>query len=154
MPSGWEDKIETRAWKYGSFIEDNMSSDALYNTENSWTETVNAKIGLMYVSDYYYSQQVGGKNCAYDQGLDVASICKTAWMHISNCDSAAPSTYERTMSHYNFSTYAYAWSIYPTGYVYGHGVLDAHSIRPTFFLKSNIELIGGSGKSDDPFIIS
>ena len=154
MPSGWEDKIETTTWKYGDNTNFSVTADALYNTENAWTDTVDAKIGLIYAHDYYYAYQSGGLNCSSTGSY---STCKTSWMHIYVSDSSAPSTYEWTVSRYGYNgVYRYytAFNVGTNGDVNGNNIATALSIRPVFFLKYNIQLIGGTGTSTDPFIIS
>ena len=153
MPSEWEYKIETTSWKYGDNTNVNVTADVLYNTENTWANTTNAKVGLMYAHDYAYSYISGGLNCSE---YDSYKICKTSWIHLSNCDSGAPIATEWTMSRYGFSgSYYGAWSAAGVGHLYHDLYLTTkYSVRPVFFLKSNVELISGTGKSDDPFIIS
>ena len=153
MPSGWEDKIEITSWKYGDNTDVNITADALYNIENAWTDTVDAKIGLIYAHDYAYAYQSGGLNCSQSGSY---TTCKTAWMFIGVSDSEAPSAMEWTMSRYGLSGSNYtAWYVHSNGRL-GNGsqASYSYSVRPVFFLKSDIELIGGTGKSDDPFIIS
>lgn len=156
IPSGWEEKIETTLWKYGDNTNINQTADALYNTENEWTDTIEAKIGLMYVHDYAYAYQSGRLNCS-SSGL--ASTCVQSWMHISVSDPGALATYEWTMSRYGHvpssscGTYN-VWRVYSNGAVGYYDLIFAIPVRPVFFLKSTVEFLGGTGTSDDPFIIS
>ena len=154
MPDGWEDKIETTTWKHGYNTNVNVTADALYNTENAWTNTTNAKIGLIYAHDYAYAYQSGGLNCS---GSGSYSTCVKSWMHISVSDSGAPDFAEWTMSRYGYdsalSAYT-AWAVFSNGFV-SHPILnDVISVRPVFYLKSTVQFEGGTGTSNDPFIIS
>ena len=52
-------KIETVNWKYGDIYNASNANNAVNVTaagmvqkEQAWTDTVNAKIGLMYLADY------------------------------------------------------------------------------------------------------
>ena len=151
MPSGWIDKIENTIWKYGDNTNVNVTAEELYNIENAWTDTVDAKIGLIYMHDYYYAYQSGGLNCSSS-----GSICKTSWMFISVCDSGAPGVYESSMSrgdYYSDDTYR-VWYVSPFGNFHRTFLDSTASVRPVFFLTSSVNYVSGSGKSDDPFIIS
>lgn len=136
-------------WKYGDNGSVKTNANTLYNTENSWTDIVDAKIVLMYLHDYYYAYQSGGVNCS---GSGPYGNCKTSWIHLSVCDSEAPSTTEWTMSQHETSNYV--WAIHSSGYSYDGIVNSERSVRPVFFLTSSVKYISGSGTATDPFIIS
>ena len=153
MPDGWSNKIEDVNWKYGDFMNQNQAPATILQTEQGWTTTVTAKIGLMYVADYYYGVTKTGLNCAASANR---TTCRNNnWMHFLNNDSSAPNTsYERTMSRYglNGSYYYYAWYVVSDGVV-GINALDTtDSVRPVFYLKSDIA-INGTGTQSDPYII-
>jgi len=126
-----------------------------------WKE-VNAKIGLMYASDYLLS--LGSVVLNYYNVSSSESSLKTGWMHISNNDSSTlstskiepPSAYEWTMTRLGnyYGNYYDAFSVYPSGAVDGYfGVDSVVSIRPVFYLTENIKIISGKGSLTDPFII-
>ena len=151
VPSGWSDKIATTTWKYGDNTTNNTTAANLYSIESAWTSTTSAKIGLMYMHDYYYGMS-GGNNCSSSGAY---STCKTSWLYLSNSDSGAPSAYEWTMSRYGqISSGGYsAWNVYSSGYVNGYDLTSARSVRPVFYLTSDVSIVGGSGTLSDPFII-
>ncbi len=129
-------------------------SSEVSNTDCSagtWISTT-AKVGLMYVSDYVLS--LGSSSLDY-VGTDNYRTMKTSWMHISNNDSEAPSSTEWTMSRYGHTDNAYymAWRIYSDGYIDFVRLDNTFSVRPVFYLESNIELSGGTGTITDPYII-
>ena len=154
VPSGWGDKIATTTWKYGDNTTDNTSAANLYTIENGWTATTSAKIGLMYMHDYYYAYQSGGLNCSYS--VVSYSTCQTAWLHLSQSDSGALSAHEWTMSRYCYNsdsgTYD-AWHVSSYGNVYAYSLYDAIAFRPVFYLTSNVNYLGGTGTLADPIII-
>ena len=149
VPSGWSDKIATTSWKYGNYIDVNQTAASLYSIENGWSATISAKIGLMYMHDYYYAYQSGGTNCYGSSG-----ICKSSWIHLSQNDTGAPNAYEWTMSYYaEWSGYYGGWFI-----VYSDGSVNAlidltHAGRPTFFLTTEVQYLSGSGSLSDPIMI-
>ena len=149
MPSGWADKIETVNWKYGDFTNQKQEPATILQTEQGFTTTVSAKIGLMYVADYYFALSKTGTNCASS-----GSTCKTSWMYISNNDSNPPHSYEYTMLRYGFNgSRSYAWFVDSNGSVsVGYDLPYTYSVRPVFYLKSNIE-ITGTGTQSDPYMI-
>ena len=87
---------------------------------------------------------------------------KTGWMHITQNDSAIlstsktepPNTFEWTMSRYGLYSGNYlAWRVTSDGGVNNHYVTNTYSVRPVFYLTSNVKITGGTGTSTDPFII-
>jgi len=148
VPTGWESKIVTYDWKYGDTTSNGSYKGAtIYATENAWTPTVSAKIGLMYIHDYYYAYASGGLPGSY-------SNAKTAWIHLSKNDSGAPSSYEWTMSRYVGSSSFRAWSVNSSGGVSYDFLHGANSVRPVFYLTSDVEITGGTGILTDPFLIN
>ncbi len=157
VPDGWADKIETVNWKYGDVYNSNpmtainISAMQMVQIEQAWTDTVSAKIGLMYLADYYFAYQKSGLNCGPS---GEASICKTNWMHLAQNDTGAPVAAEWAMSRYGYySNNGYvAWNIYSTGAInYSYSNFE-YSIRPVFYLKSNIA-ITGTGTQSNPYVI-
>ncbi len=153
VPSGWEGKIETINWRYGD-TKSNKTAMQMVQTEQAWSTTTSAKIGLMYVADYYFAYQKSGLNCNLE-----AEKCKTSWVHLSQNDSEAVSLSlgEWSMSRYgeNSNSY-YWWSINNKTGLISWRPDQTHfneSIRPVFYLKSNTE-ITGIGTQTDPYIIT
>ena len=153
VPSGWNDKIATTTWKYGDNTNVNQTAANLYTTENGWSTTTSAKIGLMYAHDYAYAYQSGGLNCSSSGSY---STCKTAWIHLSQNDSGVPSSYEWTMSRYGYYSgngYYYAWAVFSGGYVNSAGLNYTRAVRPVFYLTSDVTYLSGTGTASDPIII-
>ncbi|MBQ8902470.1 MAG: hypothetical protein IJY87_05375, partial [Bacilli bacterium] len=174
----WKDKIIE--WNYiATNTLTNESSGLSYYTEivknvylhelnrstktskvGKWKE-VNAKIGLMYASDYLLA--LGSSVLAYTNAWATEAIeLKTGWMHITQNDSAIlstsktepPNTFEWTMSRYGLYSGNYlAWRVTSDGGVNNHYVTNTYSVRPVFYLTSNVKITGGTGTSTDPFII-
>ena len=163
IPGEWENYIEDTEWKSGFLENRNQSASAIYEIEEAWTEKVTAKIGLMYVSDYYYSHQSGGKICAPEQGSAVYSTCTNGWLHLSKNENdlpadASPIFYNGewlmlrgTMTDEGYKT---AFSIAQDGSVLQSSLHAQISIRPVFYLKKSIQFVSGTGAESDPYIIT
>jgi len=160
VPIGWENKIATTSWYYGDTTTNgNYDGATMYPIENpfgestasnKFTKTVSAKIGLMYIHDYYYAYVSGGAPGSY-------SNAKTAWIHLSKNDTSAPNSHEWTISRYGadrMGNYA-SWRVYSVGDI-DRATWDGNalSVRPVFYLTSDVEITGGTGTIDDPFLIS
>ena len=151
LSSEWQNKIASYIWKYGETTNINYTAANMYSVENAFTNTVNAKVGLLYLHDYYYAYQSGGLNCSSSY-----ITCKESWIHMSNCDSTTSSTWEWTMTKYGLydnSSYN-VWTIYTNGSLYSGYPTGAPLARPVFFLNSTVNYISGSGTISDPFTIT
>ena len=72
----WYTKIENHNWKYGIITDASNNGITIYNTENAWSDNTEAKIGLMYLHDYYL---------AYDSIRNWSSDYDTSnWIHFVN----------------------------------------------------------------------
>lgn len=117
-------------------------------------KTLKAKISLMYVSDYYLaSGSVGINNAVLNNYKDF----RDAWIESSNCRGFEKSGDEWTMTRFGTSSdSAYgAWSIDYDGQTNGSRIASQEDVvRPVFYLNSDVELSGGTGSYDDPYLIS
>lgn len=157
VPSGWSDKIATITWKYGKQSSAlNQPGTVIYDYEigsnAKFTSTVDAKISLMYMHDYYLALN-NTTSCGY--GGSTYSQCKNGWISLSTNDSGAPVPSEWTMSGSasNNGGVVSAWMIYSTGYTTNYKVTDYLSIRPVFFLNSSVNIVDGTGTISNPYMI-
>lgn len=155
VPSGWEEKIATVEWKHGS-SNPNATASTLFAEEDNWASKTSAKVGLMYLHDYYYGM-VGGNNCSPSGG--VFNTCKTSWIFISLNDNSYLSVGEWTMSLRSGTSsneyrvnYIYEYGPSDTDYLTG-SITGPYTVRPVFFLDSKVEYIDGNGTLEQPFII-
>ena len=124
------------------------------NTANT---TYNAKIGLMYVSDYYY-----GANPTY-------------WSYPGNSSSSHPNTDGNYGEEYDYRAArndnwmqmgATEWTISRRSNVsgsafyvgdsgvMGYGYVNSfYAVRPSFYLESSVEISSGDGTQQNPFRI-
>ena len=145
------DKIATTTWKVGGGTPVNISSSVpktAYQYEvgsSASTTTYDAKIGLMYVSDYYYSASPSawtlvGYN-SNDATKDYRAAKTTNWLYLGS--------YEWTISRYSDDTNR-AFFVNSTGLVSYIIVTDRNGVRPSFNLESSVKYVSGSGSMSDP----
>ena len=105
--------------------------------QNTW----NGKIGLMYPSDYGFAS------------IDVT--CRSN-MNSGNCKNnnwLFNGDYQWTLAPYPSNPYI-AFIVGPGGDVDNGGVYwNDYGVRPTLFLKPDVQIVSGSGTSADPYIV-
>ena len=149
------DKIATTTWKAGGGTEANIVTSVpktSYQYEvgsSASTTTVDKKIGLMYVSDYFYSASPSawtlvGYNES-DATKDYRAATSTNWLYLGS--------YEWTIS--RFSGYAgSAFRVDSTGDVDYYVVTYSYGVRPSFNLESSVKYVSGSGSMSDPIRVN
>ena len=152
--TAWANKIATTTWKVGGGTYANLR-DAVPKTAYQYevgssasTTTYDAKIGLMYVSDYYYSASPSawtlvGYNSDYTKSY--ASAKGENWLYGGGWDW----TISRTSDNSN-----YAFGVYYYGYVHCYNVYGNYGVRPSFSLLSSTTYVSGSGSMSDPVRIN
>ena len=145
------DKIATTTWKVGGGSWSNIATSVpktAYQYEvgsSASTTTVDKKIGLMYVTDYYYSASPSawtlvGYNSS-DATKDYRAATSTNWLYLGS--------YEWTISRYSDRT-NFAFGVSSTGRVYTDCVTTSCAVRPSFNLLSSTTYVSGSGSMSDP----
>ena len=144
------EKIATTTWKVGGGSWANIGTSVpktAYQYEvgsSASTTTYDAKIGLMYVTDYYYSASPSawtlmGYNS--DATKDYRAAKTTNWLYLGS--------YEWTISRRSDDTYS-AFFVGSTGRVNDVGVTNSYAVRPSFNLLSSTTYVSGSGSMSDP----
>ncbi|MBQ7031518.1 MAG: hypothetical protein IJN13_04000 [Bacilli bacterium] len=142
VPTGWSSKIAINDWKYGDILDSEFGSineqkgDLAYAIESAWENSVSAKIGLIYIHDYLYSNKNG------QGGMRTDNVSLTwMWMGVM------------TMSGIKGD---YQYKFYVVGPVYDivSSVTNEHYATPVFYLTSNVKITGGTGTIDNPYIIN
>ena len=138
--STWSNRIAMVNWLYGRVNNGNVLASEVYNIESNLSDSVNAKIGLMYLHDYYYGLP-GGNNCNSS-----ASTCRKSWIYISNNDNNPP---------YNQEWFCVNnWRIFNDGQARDSTSNSAElMVRPVFFLRASERIASGSGTITDPYIL-
>ena len=145
------DKIATTTWKVGGSSWSNIATSVpktAYQYEvgsSASTTTVDKKIGLMYVTDYYYSASPSawtlvGYNSS-DATKDYRAATSTNWLYLGS--------YEWTISRVSDYTLR-AFGVSSTGDVYYYNVTGSYAVRPSFNLLSSTTYVSGSGSMSDP----
>ena len=143
------DKIATTTWKVGGNTSANINGvvpKTAYQYEvgsSASTTTYDAKIGLMYVSDYYYAAgpsawTLVGYNS--DSTKDYRAAKTTNWLFLGSD--------EWTISR-NYGDAIGAFSVY-SGSVSTILVTTGYAARPVFNLLSSTSYVSGSGSMSDP----
>ena len=152
--TAWANKIATTTWKVGGGTYANLR-DAVPKTAYQYevgssasTTTYDAKIGLMYVSDYYYSASPSawtlvGYNSDYTKSY--ASAKGENWLYGGGWDW----TISRTSDNSSLAFY-----VYDNGYVFYNNVRSYNGVRPSFSLLSSTTYVSGSGSMSDPVRIN
>ena len=149
--STWANKIATTTWKVGGNTSNNIAksipSVAYQNEIVAPVEniTYDAKIGLMYVSDYGFaaSPSAWTKTLHSYIGNDAngTSIKTINWMYMGVLDWTISLN----------SDYLYnAFDVLSGGYVDADFVSGNSGVRPSFNLLSSVKYVSGSGSMSDP----
>ena len=150
------DKIATTTWKVGGNAETNIinvvpmvayaneikNPDAINSNDNA--TTYDAKVGLMYVSDYSFAACPEAWTLminSYDNAIALSSN----WMYMG--------LYEWTISRDSSSNYI-SFNIDKTGAVMRSGCGFNYAIRVTFNLNSSVTYVSGTGTQSDPIRIN
>ena len=145
------DKIATTTWKVGGGLMPNIAISVpkkAYQYEvgsSSSTTTVNKKIGLMYVTDYYYSASPSawtlvGYNES-DATKDYRAATSTNWLYLGSTEW----TISRSSDNANNAFY-----VNRTGRVSYSIVASYFGVHPSFNLESSVKYVSGSGSMSDP----
>ena len=144
------EKIATTTWKVGGGTSTNLKDvpATAYQYEvgsNASSTTYDAKIGLMYVTDYYYSASPSAWTLVGYNGSDATKDYRAAkttnWLYLGSD--------EWTISR-NSDTTSTAFCVNSTGFVSLDSVTISYAVRPSFNLESSTTYVSGSGSMSDP----
>ena len=142
--STWTNKITTTTWKVCGGASENIYSSVpatVYQYEvgsSASSTTYDAKIGLIYVSDYGFAASPSAWSTIlrnYD------NVRTNNWMYMGYDDW----TISR-LSDYSH----YAFLVDSSGGVHDSDVSFSNGVRPSFNLSSSITYVSGSGSMSDP----
>ena len=152
--TAWANKIATTTWKVGGGTYANLR-DAVPKTAYQYevgssasTTTYDAKIGLMYVSDYYYSASPSawtlvGYNSDYTKSY--ASAKGENWLYGGGWDWTISRISDNSDD---------AFTVDDRGRVDYNYVSNFNGVRPSFSLLSSTTYVSGSGSMSDPVRIN
>ena len=149
------DKIATTTWKVGGGTYESILTSVpatAYQYEvgsSASTTTVDKKIGLMYVSDYYYSASPSAWTLVGYNESDATKDYRAAktinWLYSGS--------YEWTISRRSDLS-DFAFLVRSAGDVYNDFVTLGIVVRPSFNLESSVKYVSGSGSMSDPIRIN
>ena len=152
----WADKIATTTWKVGGGSVSNIAKSVpktAYQYEvgsNTSRTTYEAKIGLMYVSDYYYGASASAWTLVgYDSSVktnDYRKVTSINWLYLGSA--------EWTISRIENESYPFDAFTINSGHEYYERVISSIGARPTFNLLSSTTYVSGSGTMSDPIVIN
>ena len=150
------DKIAITTWKVGGGTYENIGTSVpktAYQNEvgsSASSTTYGAKIGLMYVSDYYYSASPSawtlvGYNSS-DETKDYRAAKTINWLSLGSYEW----TISRNSEFTNGAFLVAGAGVSGAGYVSYSNVLSSNGVRPSFNLESSVNYVSGSGSMSDP----
>ena len=151
LGASWQNLIAETTWYLGgSRVNNNNNNNTvkgIYEMErnNSNTANYNAKIGLMYLSDFGYASNPNGWTVAYAASSHPYATDNWMFMGLDEW------TLTVSLSiYYN----PFVIKVSNDGYVDGDDTNIGASARPVFYLNSNVEYNGGTGLSSDPYTLA
>ena len=128
-----------------------MNRSTKTSTVGEWTYST-GKIGLMYASDYVLSL---GSDALAITGTtdDNKAKLKTGWLHYTNDGNSSSSSDWTIAREGTIGSNILVWSVTSTGSVYSSSVTRSYGVAPVFYLTSDIQLTGGKGTYEEPYII-
>ena len=157
--STWSAKIATTTWKIGGNTWANIGTSAMnvaYQNEiNNPAEetTFDARIGLMYVSDYgYAASPTYWTYYSYNSSnatKDYRAATTSNWMYMGlNEWTITPRSDYSSMFFVNYAGYIFSYSRKVSS------LNDPYAVRPSFSLMSSVNYTSGTGTSSDPIRIN
>ena len=151
----WSSKILNHNWKVGgvSFENTFSSLSTAYTYEvglNSSSTTYNAKIGLMYISDYGYAASPENWTTTM---MGYGSAISSNWMYMGLTEWTITRESDE-FGNPETSSETNAYFVDETGFIFQNKVYDfSFAVRPCFYLNSDVIYISGDGSQENPFRI-
>ena len=157
----WAAKIADTTWKVGgntwanigtqpakTAYQNEIVSPVTTNTTDNATD-YNAKVGLMYVSDYMYAAPqdkwtLVGYNSS-DASKDYRASTSVNWMYMGLLEW----TLSRRADYASF-----VFNVYNSGNFDNIIAKNALAVRPVFYLTSSVNYVSGSGTAADPILVN
>ena len=143
----WQNLIATTTWHLGGMTSYSNTVKAFYDGERNNTgygsnpTTYTDEIGLMYVSDYGFA----ASNTYWSTNLDSYNNATSSnWLYLGSN--------EWTITPYSSNSYN-VFYLHNYGYPPFNNANLGYSVRPVFYLNSNVEYNGGTGTKSDPFTL-
>ena len=148
--------IEEVTWNLGGWNTSRIYSDVAYKKERGTTVYTGrptiwtGKIALAYPSDYGYAANFSQCNQTLIKYND-STCTSNNWMKVI---LSTTSNFEWLLTHYSDDTND-VWYVPSNGFVgYYVSAYKPFVVVPTLYLNSDISIVGGTGTSDNPYLIS
>ena len=150
LGTDWSNLIANTIWHLGGMDDVTYTAKEFYDGERNNVVfgnnavTYKAKIGLMYVSDYGYaaSQDAWTEDIV---SYNILEIAENNWMLMGLS--------EWTIIPYSLDTF-YVFIIRDSGLVsYSLAASSGFTVRPVFYLNSDVSYVSGTGTEKDPYRI-
>ena len=131
----------------GEVYQNEIVNPVTTNTTDGKTD-YDAKIGLMYVSDYGYAASSTYWSCSGyndDSTKDYRMATTSNWMYMGLLDWTISRGADQTN---------YVFGVNVDGSLYGPGASGYHLVRPAFYLESSITYVSGDGTQSSPIRIN
>ena len=145
----WQNLIATTTWHLGGMASTSNIAKAFYDGErnnagfDSNPTTYTDEIGLMYPSDYGYAAYPDAWITNLN-GYNSSSITSNNWLYMG--------LYEWTITPSSSFSYI-VFFLYSNDGLFNASAYGGCSVRPVFYLNSNVEYNGGTGTESDPFTL-
>ena len=150
--STWANKIATTTWKVGGNTSILLSVPSVaYKNEivtPAENTTYDAKIGLMYASDYYYAASPRAwtlVGCDFDEGKDYRDASANNWIYMGHNEWIVSRKSDNSNN---------AFFVVYFGFVLYSNVSGDAGVRPSFNLSSSITYVSGNGSMSNPIRIN
>lgn len=149
----WRKKIVESTWKYGTSTSEDyeITGNGYYDgkkvlsKEESWSNSVMAKIGLIYPSDYYFAAT---KNINGIKDENYKEFEKS-WMNSNEFEEFTIASIKKIIE----DGHCYVLVRGKSGMLSYSNCDRKNGVRPVFNTIDNIEFISGTGSNRYPFII-
>ena len=146
----------------------NYTADELYAQErkntsvHSHSVSWNGIVGLMYLSDNYFTYGKGIDNNCYQHGGGPNVLCNNAsnnsdatrgWIYNSNKKNSSSNIENTWTIASRGEDSRYAMLITTSGEYSNMGAGNAFSYRPVVYLTADVNIISGTGMSTDPYVL-
>lgn len=146
--------IDTTSWQVGIVVTGFMeyTTKEIFDKEFSSNETIqhDAKVGLIYVSDYKYALSSSYWNMTE---TEIREQYETFYHNINNNNWLDLGLPEWLITRYSDGIAVFG--TYYLGHLVPQGVWGAQTaVRPCFYLKSNVAYESGDGSLENPYRLS
>ena len=155
LGNSWSDMIEDATWYLGGMTSSGNTAKSFYTGERNnagygsnpttyGPENANGnstKIGLMYPSDYGYAAYPDAWTTNLSS-YSSSAIKQNNWLYMGLAEWPITSYSPRSSN---------VFSLHVNGNLFNNYAAFGYSVRPVFYLKSNISYVEGNGTKASPF---